>query len=148
MNANNNANENPFDGAPVIYSYTRAQAIEDGVLVDLTAWAQETGFKIPVACTCEVWHRYIVPPEGTRELGQSERGRGHDLLWMLIVAIKRQSAHKRAEGNGDAASDDRLQYEVLFLQAPNRHETVTLKSICGPGDHGEHVITIMLPHED
>lgn len=148
MNAKNNTNENPFDGAPVIYSYTRAQAIEDGVLVDLTAWAQETGFKIPVACTSEVWHRYIVPPPRTKEFGQSERGRAHDLLWMLFVAIKRQSAHKRAAGNGQAASDDRLQYEVLFLQAPNRHESVTLKSICGPGDHGEPVLTIMLPHED
>jgi hypothetical protein len=28
--------ENPFEAAPVIFSYTRAQAIEDGVLVDRT----------------------------------------------------------------------------------------------------------------
>jgi hypothetical protein len=30
---------NPFDDMPVIFSYTRKQAIEDGVLVDLSAWA-------------------------------------------------------------------------------------------------------------
>ena len=63
--------EKPFENAPVIFSYTRAQAIEDGVLVDLTEWAAETGFKIPVACTATVWHQYIMPPNGTKELGQS-----------------------------------------------------------------------------
>ena len=140
--------DHPFADAPVIFSYSRAQAIEDGVLVDLTEWARETGFRIPVACTAEVWHRCITPPAGTRELGQSERGRGHDVLWLLSVAIQRQSAHSQAAGNGHAQSDDRLFYEVLFLQAPNRHETVKLKSICGPGDHGEPVITILMPHED
>ena len=81
-------NENLFENAPVIFSYTRAQAIEDGVLVGLTEWAKETGFRIPIACTAAVWHQYIVPPEGTKELGQSERGRAHDLLWMLWHGIK------------------------------------------------------------
>jgi hypothetical protein len=130
----------PFADAPVIFSYTRAQAIEDGVLVDLTDWAKETGFRIPVACTSTVWHQYVVPPEGTRAFGQSERGRGHDLLWMLYNAIR---ATKR---NGEA--DDRLFYKVIFLQAPHRQETATLKAVCGPGDHGEPVLTIMLPEED
>jgi len=75
--------KNPFEDAPVIFSYTRAQAIEDGVLVDLTAWARETGFKVPVACTATVWQGYIVPPPKTEGWGQSERGRAHDLLWMV-----------------------------------------------------------------
>lgn len=146
--SDNGTAKGPFTDAPVIFSYTRAQAIDDGVLVDLTEWAKETGFRIPMACTSEVWHRYITPPEGTRDLGQSERGRAHDVLWMLFVAIKRQTAHNRAEDNGPARSDDCLLYEVIFLQAPSRHETVTLRSICGPGDDGEPVITIMLPYED
>ncbi len=37
--------KNPFEDAPVIFSYTRAQAIEYGVLVDLTEWAKETSDK-------------------------------------------------------------------------------------------------------
>jgi hypothetical protein len=74
---------NPFADAPVIFSYTRKQAIEDGVLIDLTEWAKETGFRYPVACTAAVWQGHIVPPEDTRAFGQSERGRGHDLLWMV-----------------------------------------------------------------
>ena len=37
MNKNNlEKRDNPLVGVPVIFSYTRAQAIEDGVLVDLT----------------------------------------------------------------------------------------------------------------
>jgi hypothetical protein len=125
------------DEMPVIYRYTRQQAIEDGVLVDLTEWAKETGFTVPVACTAAVWHDYITPPVGTKELGQSERGRGHDVLWMLYWAIKTTGQ-----------SRDQLTYEVIFLQAPSRRETVTLKSMCGPGDNGEPVITIMQTHED
>ena len=130
--------KNPFEDMPVIFSYTRAQAIEDGVLVDLTAWAKETGFRIPVACTSTVWNGYIVPPAGTEKLGQSERGRAHDLLWMAYVAIRRSKGAKR----------EQLLFDVLFLQAPRRHEEVTLKAHCGPGDHGEPVLTIMSPQED
>ncbi len=55
---------------------------------------------------------------------------------MLYLAIK------KSQGG------DRLCYEVIFLQAPNRHETVQLKAICAPGDDGEPVITIMCPDED
>ena len=127
--------ENVFENAPVIFSYTRAQAIEDGVLVDLTEWAAETGFKIPVACTSTVWHQYIVPPDGTKELGQSERGRAHDLLWMLLCAARRSSG-------------DCMNFETLFLQSPHRRITARFKAVCGPGDDGEPVITIMLPNED
>lgn len=37
-----------------VTSYSRKQAIEDGVLVDLSAEAQIIGFVIPVACTSSV----------------------------------------------------------------------------------------------
>ena len=128
---------NPFEDAPVIYSYTRKQAIEDGVLVDLTEWSSETGFTIPVACTVAVWNQYIVPPEGTVELGQSERGRSHDVLWMLWNAIRRAKA-----------GGDRLMFSVIFLNAKKRQQTVQLKAICGPGDDGEPVLTVLTPDED
>ena len=126
----------PFDDAPIIFSYTRAQAIEDGVLIDLSEWARETGSRIPVACTAAVWNGYVVPPNGTRELGQSERGRAHDLLWMLWNAIRR------------SVGEDRLTFHVLFLQSNGRHESVTFKAVCGPDDQGEPVVTIMVPNED
>ena len=130
--------KNPWESAPVIFSYTRAQAIEDGVLVDLTEWAKEAGFKVPVACTSTIWQAYVVPPPGTDAFGQSERGRGHDVLWMLYVSIK----------TGKNAQRDQILYRVLFMQAPDKTEEVTLKAHFGPGDGGEPVVTIMLPSED
>jgi uncharacterized protein YunC (DUF1805 family) len=41
--------ENPF--GEVIHAYTRAQAIEDGTLVDVTETAKEAGIKYPTAVT-------------------------------------------------------------------------------------------------
>jgi hypothetical protein len=91
--------------------------------------------------------RYITPPQGTRELGQSERGRVHDALWMLFVAIKRQTAHRDSEDADKTGVGEQLFHEVVFLQAAHRYETVKFKAICGPGDQGEPVLTIMMPHE-
>ena len=42
---------------------------------------------------------------------------------MLFVAIKQESSLCRAKGNGEARSADQLLYEVIFLQAPDKHET-------------------------
>ncbi|MCC6681645.1 MAG: hypothetical protein IT445_12150 [Phycisphaeraceae bacterium] len=134
--------DSPF--GPVIFSYTRKQAIEDGVLVDLSEWAKDLSFTIPVACTAAVWNQYVTPPEGTRELGQSERGRAHDLLWMLFLAIGRlpKSRHRRAD------SPDELRYQTAFLNSKHLLEAVQFKAICGPGDDGEPVLTILLLEED
>ena len=44
----------PFDDAPVVHRYTRADAIRDGMLIDVTETAREAGFKIPVAITAAV----------------------------------------------------------------------------------------------
>lgn len=128
----------PSDEPFVIHSYTRRQAIDDGVLVDLTAWAKETGFRIPVACTHAVWAQWIEPPTATAsEHGQSVRGRAHDMLWMLFVTIL---SHTEAQAQTD--------FEVLFLDVTGTQQTVKLKAMCGPGDQAEPVVTIMLPSED
>jgi hypothetical protein len=39
-------------------------------------------------------------------------------------------------------------FKVIFLQAPRHRITAKIKSVCGPGDYGEPVITIMMPDED
>ena len=39
-------------------------------------------------------------------------------------------------------------FSVIFLNAKKRHETVQLKAICGPGDDGEPVLTVLTPDED
>ena len=52
--------EDPLFG-PIIYAYTRSQALADGVLVDVTEIAREVGFKLPVALT-EALHNRLIHP--------------------------------------------------------------------------------------
>jgi type I site-specific restriction endonuclease len=72
--------EDSFFG-PVIYAYTRAQAIADGVLVDVTETAKETGFKLPVVIT-EALHSRLTPTKADQGLGQDYDGRLWDVLWL------------------------------------------------------------------
>jgi hypothetical protein len=39
----------------LIHSYLRKQAIEDGVLLDVSTMGREAGFRYPVALTQAVW---------------------------------------------------------------------------------------------
>src|SRR3990167_6425937 len=82
---------NPFDGAEVISSYSRAQALEDGVLVDVSETAREAGIRYPVALTRAVWESCVTVPtraDGSPVPCQDERGRLWDVVWMLAVAIR------------------------------------------------------------
>ena len=124
------------DNRNLIFSYTRAQAIEDGVLIDVTAQAKEAGFKIHTVVTDNLFHTYIAPPAGLEGEGQSVFGRLHDLFMVLRTAILGKSA------------TDYLELDVLFLMAPVRRERVRIIAVVGPGDHGEPVMTIMLPGDD
>ena len=119
----------------VIHTYTRKQAIDDGVLVDVSETAKEAGIKFPVALTSTVWGIYVVPSEKLEGCGQSVSGRLWDLLWMFRVnALKIKSSL--------------LFFSCIFLNEHEIREEVKFKALCGPGDNGEPVITIMLPMED
>ncbi len=73
----------------LIYAYTREDALNDGVFVDVTSTAKEVGFKIPVAITSNLFHTYIKP--SNMPVGQDENGRLWDLLWMFYNACKTSS---------------------------------------------------------
>jgi len=120
----------------VIYSYTRKQAIEDGLLVDVTQMAREAGFTVPVAITKTVWDEYIVPTDYDKEYWfQDLEGRLWDTLWMLRVPARR------------IMPPCNLLFKVYFV-IRGRKRLVTLKAVFGWGDDGEPVITIMHPDED
>lgn len=128
-----------FSDADVIYAYTRQQAIADGVLVDVSTAAAEAGFRIPVCLTRTAWADAVewTDADSKRQVYQDESGRLWDLLYMARLAARRGGSEIR----------------YTFLRVPRggrgvRPRLVTLKAICGPGDHGEPVITIMLPDED
>ena len=70
-----------FENADLIHRYTRADAIRDGVLIDVSATAREAGFRWPVALTCAAWERCVAVPPGVA--CQDQAGRLWDVLWML-----------------------------------------------------------------
>ena len=120
----------------LIFAYTRKQAIEDGVLVDITDTAKEAGLRFPTAITATAWSEYVAVPYGVT--GQDELGRLWDIVWMLRFAIAQQKL-----------DEPEILFELLVRNEDSRPpQPVTLKSIIGPGDDPNPVITIMLAHED
>jgi hypothetical protein len=122
---------------PLIFSYTRAQAVADGVLVDVTATAREAGFVLPVAVTSAAWAAYVRVPDGVA--GQDEAGRLWDVLNMLRFAIRRDP------GGGPEL---RFQLHVRNDNTEGEPPLVTLKAVCGPDDDLSPCITVLLPEED
>ena len=50
-----------FEESDLIYSYSRADAIRDGILIDVSETAKEAGSRWSVAVTSTLWNEYIVP---------------------------------------------------------------------------------------
>ncbi len=131
-----------MENMEVIFSYTRAQAIEDGVLVDVSETGREAGFAIPVALTATAYEDCVTWTEedGRRhQCYQDEDGRLWDVLFMASY--------------GARANEDKNEflYDLYRVPREGRGHTAkktTLKAHCGPGDDGQLVITIMLPYED
>jgi hypothetical protein len=71
-----------FEEADLIHSYTRADALRDGVLIDVSPTAREAGIRYPVALTRAAWGRCVAVPPGV--LCQDESGRLWDVLWSAI----------------------------------------------------------------
>ncbi len=119
--------ENSF--GDTIYSYSRAQAIEDGVLVDLSqADSIRQHWKHPFACTSAVW---AVIEEALQQLAQVLSGICLDICALAKLAIL--VAH----------GADQIRFEVIITE-----RTHALKLHIGPGDTAAPVLTLMLPYED
>lgn len=123
-----------FTEEDVVHRYTRAEALEDGVLVDVSEIAREAGVRFPVAVSRRVWVEVVEPPEEARATGQSEAGRLWDVLWCFAAAARRTRASE-------------LVYEVLVNDGDGARKVV-LKAVCGPGDTLQPVMTILFPEED
>lgn len=143
-----------------IYTYTRAQAIEDGVLIDVSEMAEEAGFKIPVAITSALHGMIENIPESRN--WQDYNGRLWDVLWMGLLAarnnrnknqflytlvlshIEKKEVYYKPKYNFEKGT-----YKEGYWKDRNvLVENTTLKMVISGGDNGEPVITIMLPNED
>jgi len=74
----------------LISSYSREEAIADGVLIDIsnTKEAREAGFLIPI-CITSALHEMIKVPEGL-EGSQNYEGRLWDVCFMAALAFKKK----------------------------------------------------------
>lgn len=122
---------------PVIFSYTRKQALADGYQVDATSTAKEAGIKFPLFITRAVWDAYVAVPEGVE--AQDEAGRLWDVVWMTRFAIIRS-----------ATGGSRLPVALYVRNDNRRAKLVKLVAVCGPRDIDDPspAITVMMPDED
>jgi len=128
---------------PVIHSYTRAQAIDDGVLVEIPESASRAaGFRVPMTMTASAWGVTV--------------GFGTDLAELLLKATAvlaaamleyRQSEHRARMGLGEPVGD-RLAFAYDAEREDGGVDVVQLLLVIGPGDNAEPVGTVMLPSED
>jgi hypothetical protein len=125
-----------FEGA-VLFAYSRAEAIADGVLVDVAEAAQDAGFLLPVAVTAALW----------ADLENIPAGSGQDVpqrLRTLLRAAREAIEQAVASGRGDRE-------EVPFathLPLPGFPARYHAKSVIGPDDQGKPCLTLMQPFED
>jgi hypothetical protein len=124
-----------FENAEVIDSYTREQAIADGVLVDVTKMAKEAGFKWPVAITSELHTVISNIPEEYRKY-QNYKGRLWDLLYIGCLEARM------------CGSASQISYRLIMHHENKKF--LDVKMVCVPigMDDPSPAITIMMPEED
>lgn len=134
------AAEHPLFG-PVIYAYTRAQAIEDGVLINIGMFVTDDGrpvleaigIRLPVAMTSTAYTLVI----GERDGQLLDVG----LVLRRVVYFLARLKHAILHHRGDPT--------VLEFTCTNAElKPIALKVVAGPGDDGRPVLTVMLPMED
>lgn len=123
----------------VIYSYTRAQALADGVLVDVSEMAREAGFRHPTVITADL-HAVLTPNARERAYGQSYAGRLWDVLFLAALTARRSIWGSQAV------------FDVRMAVCPNNHGRLHRRSlhlwvVVGPGDDHEPVVTIGFPQD-
>ncbi|MED2737086.1 DUF6573 family protein [Bacillus toyonensis] len=118
---------------PTIHTYTRAEALADGSLIDISNTAKDADITVPIAVTKSVFN-YIVDNEAEKD-PKLMYMKTYDICSMLVYAAKRFPSR----------------YEVIYpiVRICNGEESdVNLKATILEGDNGEPVFTVSLPNED
>lgn len=127
----------------LIHSYTRSEALDDGVLVEVpSSLAAEAGFKCHVALTAAVWVECVEWREEDTErkgIPQDLNGRLWDVLWMARCA---------AVANPDTNQTQFAVYRIPRQGSATAASKEQLILHIGAGDAGEAVATIMRLGED
>jgi hypothetical protein len=130
--------ETDFFG-PVIYTYTRKQALADGVQMQVPPpVAEEAGFRFPIFLTDTVHAKCVKVPDGLTD--QDEDGRLWDILTMLHHAIR-----------NNPAGAERIPFSLYVRNDEGETPSlIRLHAACGAMDLDDPrpAITVMFPEED
>lgn len=128
-----------FTEYDVVFRYTRDDAVQDGVLVDLPHAAKQAGFTIPLALTAGVFSECVYSPE-TEPAIQDETGRQWDVLYTAETAARRAAVLAL---QGATAFD-------MVIVPRGGHSLMAIQLVLHVclGDAGEPVATVMFPDED
>ena len=128
---------------PPIHSYTRSEAIADGVLIEATP-SVVGRFPVPVAYTAAAHADSIAWDDETDSrkqvfTGQDQTAREADVFWMFTCGARANRGR------------DRFEFQVHRVPPTGRAvlaRAVTLVAVLdGGGDDGSPVVTIMLRGE-
>lgn len=132
--------EEEIFGEP-IFTYTRQQAIDDGVFIDVTETAREAGFRCSVAVTTALWHEWINPdpmPEG-----QDMQGR----LWdVLMIAFFKVKAYVKGLTERPKYEELLTGAKVRFYTGHGTYRNIDIWIAVGADETGPYV-TILLPSD-
>jgi hypothetical protein len=129
-----------FTANDVISAYSRAEAISDGVLVDVSQTAKVAGIRFPCAMTAAAWETCVAWSDADTE-AQSVPQDEMERLWDILMVFRHAA---RTMGS------DELRFTVLIVPRDGRAKrarSTKLRATCSAGDTFEPVITIMLPDE-
>lgn len=126
--------------SPVIHSCTCAQALANGILIDVTETGKEVGFKLPVAIT-EVLQNRLTTTKAEASIGQDYDSRLWDVLWVAAFTVQ------LADPGTNTVTFTVVQQEVDAKSGRPQNIELHLQAVCGPGLAGKSVITIGCPQD-
>ena len=121
-----------------IEAYTRADALADGILMDVTDQARIVGFKVPVAMSRAAWSMAVewTAADTQRQIPQEQSSRLWDVLTLCFAAARSTDTHKLTF---------RL-YRIPRSGEP-KPALLILKALIDLDDTGKPAVTISLPDE-
>lgn len=130
----------------ILKSYTRLQAIQEGLLVDVSEIASTVGFAIPVALTSAAWAACIewTPSGRVRKMSPELAERVRDLLQQCMQATVECASSWESDYR---FVDGGLSFPVQCGTHHSHPIQLTLNAAFPFGRDDELGITIMLPDE-
>jgi len=113
----------------------RLEAIQAGVLIDVTADAQKLGMSFPITITKPLWEVGIAPDQTLSEEAKAERLR--DVLMAFRLRLASQ-----------ATLSPLIDFPAMLALPPGGvPQPVPLFALIQPGEQNQAMVTLLLPNE-